>query len=363
MLVAGKLLQHAEKCEWPLRQFSCSISQMSTDESHIIRVVTLGFDGALASSITGPADLFFVANTVRTGADPQKQKALPRYVWELAAAAPFMASSGVKFVPTTDLEAVRHADIVIVPGIAIYDEVERRKVLIEINDSINLLSTSLKPAATIVGLCTGGLILAEAGLLSQRSATTSWWNTRNAQKDYPNVRFVTDQLVVRDGPFMTAGAGAAYFDAVLSQIEMDAGHAHANTVAKYFVLNRDKGAQQDFVLPLHATSRDPRLARADSWARKPENAYKSVKDMAVYLGMSSRSVQRYFHEVIQKSPREFLRSTRLGIAHQMLKSSHNSIDDIAETVGYSDPNAFRRAYRSHFGVTATATRMTGRLAM
>lgn len=221
---------------------------------------------------------------------------------------------------------------------------------------MEFLSSQLRPQTPVIGLCTGVLLLAEAGLLSGRHATTSWWNTREAAGSYPLVKFQTEHMVIKDGRITTAGAGAAYFDAILSWIAIDAGASHAERIARYFVLDQDRASQEDFVIPLVDALREPRVAKADRWVRRADVEDKSVAALAHHLGMSPRSMQRYFNDKLGQSPRAFIQTARLRMAKALLQTSRKSVDDIAVLAGYSDTNAFRRAFRAQHGVTASAMR-------
>lgn len=321
-----------------------------------ISVVTLGFDGALASSITGPADLLHVANSIRSAYPTQSKLAVPHYSWNLAAAGPFKTTSGANLIPSIGLKDAAACDLLIVPGFGGYDADERRSLLASQSDIMEFLALQLPPQTPVTGLCTGVLLLAEAGLLSGRQATTSWWNTQEAKDSYPSVKFQTDHMVIKDGRITTAGAGAAYFDAILSWIAIDAGASHAERIARYFVLNQGRASQVDFVIPLIDVLQDPRIAKADRWVRKADIEDKSVAALARHLGMSPRSMQRYFNGTLRQSPRAFIQTVRLGMARTLLQTSQKSVDEIAILAGYSDTNAFRRAFRAQHGFTASAMR-------
>ncbi|WP_298362732.1 GlxA family transcriptional regulator [uncultured Litoreibacter sp.] len=329
---------------------------MTKSNFRTYKVATLGLDGSVASSISGPADLFAAANVARASAPLELKESLPRFEWCLAADTIVASHSGLEFSPTATLADITKYDLVIVPGFGSFDPQSRLDVLASSADVIKKLEELRTERTTILGLCTGTILLAEAGLLDGRSATTSWWNAAEFARSYPLVDLNQSQLIVHEGNIISAGAGAAYFDAILYLLDRLAGPWLAETVAKYFVLDQRRTSQAEYVLPSFMAHSDKVITSADRWLRERLADKEPIPLLASHLGMSQRSLHRHFIRILGISPQRYALSLRMSHARMMLQNGSESVETISGQVGYVDANSFRRAFKTFFGKNTSAYR-------
>jgi transcriptional regulator GlxA family with amidase domain len=334
---------------------------MSLQKTDVIRVTTIGMNGCVASAITGPTDLFAAANEVRASAPTTLRENLPQFGWRLAGSQKVTSQSGVVFEPSIPLSRLAESDVIIVPGFGTYNPESRRQVIADNANIIAALASLRGSRSTIIGLCTGTLLLAEAGLLDGRSATTSWWNAVEFRKSYPSVDLNQSQMLVHDDTLITAGAGAAYFDAVLYFLGKQGGSWLAETVANYFVLDQNRRSQSDYILPVHIASTDAVIARADRWLRERFREEGPIPLLAQHLGMSNRSLHRYFVQTVGMSPQRYALTQRMQYARKLIERGHLSVETVALQSGYNDPNSFRRAFKAFFGLNTSAYKRRDRV--
>ena len=201
--------------------------------------------------------------------------------------------------------------------------------------------------------CTGALLLAEAGLLRGKPATTHWlFCSRLAA--YPEVEVREKQaLVIADGgKLVMAGAGTSWQDLGLYLIARYAGVEEAMRTARLAMLSWHDGGQQPFAhLVVQTQAEDALVSRALLWVAENYQSSNPVAQMLAETGLSERSFQRRFRAVTGLSPMEYVHALRLEEAKQMLEVERESVEAIALEVGYEDASFFGRLFKRHVGMT------------
>ena len=218
-----------------------------------------------------------------------------------------------------------------------------------------------KRGIRIASVCSGAIILAEAGLLDGRRATTHWQRTRQFVATYPNVKLEADQIYTRDGNIWTSAGITAGIDLSLAMIAEDYSDDIAQQTAKQLVLyHRRSGGQSQFSSLLELKAPTGRFAPLLAWAREHLDAPLTVEDMAEQAGMSSRHFTRAFIAETGTTPSKAVERLRIEVARQRVQSSSEAIERVAETTGFRDPERMRRAFIRAFGQPPQSLRRAAR---
>ncbi|WP_074832204.1 MULTISPECIES: GlxA family transcriptional regulator [Bradyrhizobium] len=218
-----------------------------------------------------------------------------------------------------------------------------------------------KRGVRIASVCSGAILLAEAGLLDGRRATTHWQRTRQFLKTYPQVKLEPDQIFTRDGNIWTSAGITAGIDLCLAMVTEDFGDEIAQRTAKQLVLyHRRSGGQSQFSSLLELKAPNGRFGPLLAWAREHLDAPLTVEDLAEQAGMSSRHFTRAFIAETGTTPSKAVERLRIEVARQRVQSSSEAIERVAETTGFRDPERMRRAFIRAFGQPPQSLRRAAR---
>ena len=213
----------------------------------------------------------------------------------------------------------------------------------------------------VASVCSGAIILAEAGLLDGKRATTHWQRTRHFLSVYPQVKLEPDQIFVRDGDIWTSAGITAGIDLSLAMIAEDFGEEIAQKTARQLVLyHRRSGGQSQFSSLLELKAPTGRFAALLAWAREHLDAPLTVEDMAEQAGMSARHFTRAFVAETGTTPSKAVERLRIEVAKARVQSSSEAIERVAETTGFRDPERMRRAFIRAFGQPPQSLRRAAR---
>jgi transcriptional regulator GlxA family with amidase domain len=202
----------------------------------------------------------------------------------------------------------------------------------------------------ISAVCTGAFMLAEAGLLDGRRATTHWFHARALQKQYPKVTVEEDRIFIVDGTVWTSAGAAAGVDLALALVEKDLGGEVARSVArKLVVYHRRAGGQSQFSVMLDLEPKSDRIQTALVYAKHHLNAELSVEELAEAASLSPRQFSRLFRAETGQSPAKAIERLRVESARLMIEGGRHPIDVVARDTGFGDPERMRRAFIRAFG--------------
>ncbi|MBR0796783.1 GlxA family transcriptional regulator [Bradyrhizobium jicamae] len=214
----------------------------------------------------------------------------------------------------------------------------------------------------VASVCSGAYVLAEAGLLDGRRATTHWQRTPDFVKTYPKVRLEPDQIFVRDGNIWSSAGISAGIDLALAMITEDYGDEVAQKTARQLVLyHRRSGGQSQFSSLLELKTPNGRFGPLLAWARENLDAPLTVEDLAEKAGMSSRHFTRAFIAETGSTPSKAVERLRIEVARQRVQSSGEAIERVAEITGFRDPERMRRAFIRAFGQPPQSLRRAARV--
>ncbi len=282
--------------------------------------------------------------------------ALPRpefpawYSFETAALEPgIQAMGGLQIHADDGLEALQSADTIILPGWRGPSETPPAPLL-------HALQEAHKNGTRLFSICSGVFVLAAAGLLNGKRATTHWRYTEILQTQFPEIKVQSDMLYVEDSNILTSAGSAAGIDAGLHLIRQDFGSAVANTVARRLVLppHRD-GGQAQYIPPMQPRS-GPSIAALMEWARANLGHQLPLGVLAAQAGMSERTFQRRFKAETGMAPMAWLQRERLFHAQALLETTPAPLAEIAHVSGYESLDTFRIAFKRALDTSPAAYR-------
>lgn len=259
---------------------------------------------------------------------------------------PMKAAGGLKFEVDGKLSNLRAADIVFIPGWrGIHTSVPK--------NLCTELQKASKRGARIVSICSGAFVLAAAGLLNGRAATTHWRYTEALATKYPNINIKPDVLYVDDGDILTSAGSSAGIDLCLHIVRRDFGEKIANRVARRLVAHAHRtGGQAQFTeRPVPREYEGHRLSTTLEFIQTHLDTPHDISALAHATGMSKRTFHRRFVSLTGMAPIKWINTERMMRARTLLETTTASLDDIAEAVGLADHTALRYHFQKSFSVS------------
>ena len=216
-------------------------------------------------------------------------------------------------------------------------------------------------ARRVASVCSGAFILAAAGLLDGRRATTHWSRTQDFARRFPQVRLEADRIYVQDGKIWTSAGITAGIDLALAMIAEDLGETIARRTAQQLVVyHRRPGGQSQFSALLELDRPDARFAGLLGWARERLGEPLSVERLAAQAAMSPRNFARAFAAEAGVTPAKAIERLRVEAARERVEAGAEPIDRVAEAAGFGDAERMRRAFIRAFGQPPQALRRAAR---
>ncbi|GAA0462908.1 AraC family transcriptional regulator [Paractinoplanes deccanensis] len=284
---------------------------------------------------------------------PRADPELPRYRYEVCAAAPgpLRTSTGFLVTPSAGLDRLRRAGLIIVTGAAPPVPPPSAELVAELHRAAGR-------GATVAALCTGAFTLAATGLLDGRTATTHWQYAEELATRFPAVTVDPDRIYVVDGPIATSAGASAAIDLCLHLIRREHGADVANRVAREMVVpaHRSGGQAQFSRRPVTPPNAGPGLAELLDWAADHLEADLSVGALAARAAMSPRTFIRHFTASTGATPAAWVREQRVRRAEQLLERADGTIASVARRCGFGSVDTLRRHFRRARGVGPEAYR-------
>ncbi|MCT7353192.1 GlxA family transcriptional regulator [Streptomyces sp. 15-116A] len=298
-------------------------------------VLVVLFDGVQSLDVTGPVEVFAGAEACAPGSYRIRTASLD--------GGPVRTSSGLTLVPDQALtpEPVPHT--LLLPGGLDTHRPDPRLT--------DWLRAHAPTATRLVSVCTGAFLLAAAGLLDGRRATTHWAYCAKLARDHPDVVVEPDPVYVRDGHVATSAGVTAGIDLALALVEEDLGRETALTVARHLVVFlRRPGNQAQFSAQLAAQTarRDP-LREVQRWITEHPAGDLSVEALAARARLSPRHFARAFRAETGVTPGRYVDRVRLEHARRLLEDTGDGVEEISRASGYGTPEAMRRAFLRTLG--------------
>ncbi|MBD3141464.1 helix-turn-helix domain-containing protein [Microbispora bryophytorum] len=314
--------------------------------------------GVVALAVTADMPLFELSIACEIFGTDRSDLADPWYELRLCAADPGGTRTQNGFVLHTphDLEALAAADTVVVPAVSADAVLSGEPAAPRLLDALRAAHAN---GARIVSLCTGAFVLAEAGLLDGRRATTHWVYTDILSARHPEVRVDPAVLYVDEGDVLTSAGRSAGIDLCLHLIRADLGAEIANQVARRMVVPAHRpGGQAQYIETPVPRAGDDGLAPVLQWAVEHLDQQLTVAQMACLAGVSPRTLVRRFHDATGTTPLRWLHAQRLARARHLLESTDLPIERISQLCGMGTAGNLRHHFTRSVGVTPMEYRRT-----
>ncbi|GAA1718869.1 helix-turn-helix domain-containing protein [Kribbella yunnanensis] len=306
-------------------------------------VAVLVLDGSIGVELAGACQVFATAADPRTGADLYDVRVCGSAGTTIAAhrQAIFRAD------PPYPLRAAKQAHTLIVPA-AFEAEPEAVEVVREAH----------RRGVRVASICTGAFVLAEAGLLDGRRATTHWAHAAELARRYPAVEVVPDALYVDDGDVLTSAGVTAGLDLCLHLVRRDHGAAVAATVARQLVMAPHRAGGQAQFVTTPVVEGNHSLEPVLHWIRDHLAEPLTLGTIATYASMSPRTLSRQFRAQTGTTPLRWLIRQRLARTQELLETTSLTVDQIATATGFGTADLLRQHFTKTFATTPTAYRRT-----
>ena len=315
--------------------------------THSERQFTLGLlalDGAMLSSLAGPTDMLRVAQKLAELRDPATPLRFRTSIVTARGMDALRCSGGLR------IEGVvcepSDPDVLLVPGSMHGSGSELIGRMQQLQPEIDLLNAMFRRGVKLASSCSGAFLLAEAGLLDGRRATTAWWLDSVFRERYPRVQLDIERMIVEDGPITTCGATSSVMSYVLKLIARVGGEDLAQQTARILLIDPDRQSQAPYIS--QALKEKPRHSlgeRIEHILNKNLHESLSVSHLAEQVGVSERSLLRHFKAQLGSTPLEHIQHLRAQRAKALLETTHLSFDEIVERCGYSDSSSFRKLFK------------------
>ena len=305
-------------------------------------VVMVTFDGAQILDVTGPVEVFSSATRFLPAVQYRTRVVTTH-------GGPVRASCGLEFTSTSIAELTRPVDTLMVAGGADMDTAVADTDLL---DHVRRLATD---ARRVTSVCSGAFVLAAAGLLQGRRATTHWADCRLLTDTYADVSVDLDAIYVRDGNVWTSAGVTAGIDLALALVADDHGHQAAATIARQLVVYLQRsGGQAQFSALLAGQAADTEPVRdLLSWLRDHLTDDLSVAALARQINLSERQFTRVFKAEVGATAADHVEAVRLDSACRLLETTNRTIEQIAKTCGFGTPETMNRTFRRRLDTTPT----------
>lgn len=308
-----------------------------------MRVAIVVLDGMFDTGLSSVLDTLTMANELA----PLQGKR-PPFVIEVVSVRKRVRTALGMEIPTVRFDADQGFDWVLVPALGsktpeTLDAALKRP---DVRDAIAALVKASKRGARLAAACTGTYVLAATGKLRGRAATTTWWLSADFRARFPAVTLDETRMVVEDGHCLTAGAALAHVDLALYLVRQHS-PSLAQLVGRYLLVD-DRPSQMSYAILDHLSHSDPVVERFERWTRENLRDF-SMTEAARAVGTTERTLQRRLRKVLGRTPIAYVRDLRVEQAIHLLRTTDQSVDEIAEIVGYQDGVTLRTLLRDKTG--------------
>jgi transcriptional regulator GlxA family with amidase domain len=308
-----------------------------------MRVSVFVLDGVFDSGLSVVLDTLETANELAEGG----KKARPYDVTMCGLRQAATTHQGLR-VPLARASDAQRPDLVVVPalGCKTLETITEALDRSDVADACALLRSWSKSGARIAGACTATFVLAASGILDGGRATTTWWLSPVFRERFPQVTLDESRMIVESARVVTAGAALAHVDLALWLVR-NRSPSLAQATARYLVFDA-RPSQAAYVMPDHLAHADPLVEHFEQWARRHLTDF-TLAGAARSVGASQRTLERRLRAVLGKTPLSYVQDLRVEMAVHHLRTTKESIDQIASAVGYADGVTLRSLLRKKTG--------------
>jgi transcriptional regulator GlxA family with amidase domain len=312
------------------------------------------YDGILASAVAGPIDVFTAANSLAARNAGRAGKRLPKLSWSIESldGRPVRTASEQIIDVDRKIDPRARADAVLVtaPFVMNMDAFLARQ------DQMEALCRAIRrqheKGALLASYCTGNYLLAEAGLLNGRPATTHWAKASDFAARYPRVKLRAAEILTEQDGILSGAGVTSYLNLALRLVERLVGWELAATTAKTLLIDTNRISQASYatLLQEHAHS-DKLVAQAQQKMEATLDQGFHLPELAAQLAVSERTLNRRFKQATGIGPLDYLQTLRVEVAKGLLETGKLGVDDVCRKVGYADLSTFRVLFKRKTGLS------------
>lgn len=315
-----------------------------------MRIALLALPGSMRSALAGLTDMFWLANQViRQNSPALDAGELFQTRIITATGAPVVDAQGRAIESDGAFSDAEPFDLIIASGMKL-DENKYPLAQAAVSEAAGWLKTCHANGSVVAGACAGGFVLGEAGLLNGRICTTTWWLFHTFRERYPRAKPVWGKALAEEDNVITSGGPLSWVDLALHIVGLYAGKEVARLTADMAVADSQPLSQHLYAPKGFLNSRHPLLIKAEHLVRY-ENPAITVEQLSAALNMTSRTLHRKMHHLVQESPKSFITRVRIETAVALLETPGKTIGQIATACGYNDETVFRRAFYTVTGMS------------
>lgn len=295
----------------------------------------------MPSAVLGIGDMLAIANAAIA-----RNSGAVKFRWHVVSADTrgVAMARGMSVAADGVIKADTRYDVVLVPGLLIDLDATLQRIS-RMEKIAGLLRRQRARGAIVGGFCTGVFVLAQAGLLDGRRATTTWWLQSELKQRYPKIDLSLDAVVTESDHVICAAGPMSWIDLTLRVIEIAADAETARACADFAVLDTSRRTQTGYLPQGYLLKRDPWLVEAEMIVRRSGAEPLAVSQLAKALGVPERTLHRRIKALAGEPPQAFMVRIRMETARTLLETTKRAVKDIAHSVGYEDESSFRKAFR------------------
>lgn len=318
--------------------------------SRTLSVIALPY--ASGTSIMGVVDIFNIANRISARINETETPIFDVRVIS-ADGQPVECSNGHTISVDGSLEDVEPADLLFLAAFTLGGRREVGEAIESWRTVLPWFQEHAPDQALIATSCSGSFLLAEAGLLKGKQATTAWWLSKIFEERYPEVQFDRDAICTRTGNVLVGAGTTSYHDVCLAVIEQYAGKHFARLTAKYLMVDNQRRSQAPYAILSLIESEDKVVAKAEAWIRANLTKDFRIEQVAEAASVSPRTLIRRFQAALGETPQGFTQMLRIEKCKVLLETTQLGFSEIVQRCGYNDESAFRRLFKRHCQLSPT----------
>lgn len=326
---------------------------MTTTDTKAIEALILALPESAGSAIYGLIDVFASTGTLwldLVGDEPGQRLIQPKVV--SLARDPFTCGNAIPVTPDLTIDETSNADIIVIPELWLAPDDDLRDRYSELKE---WLRRRHQAGSIIYSACSGAVLLAAAGLLKGKAATSHWGYADLFRRSFPDVRFIPEPNIVfadDTGRIVTAGGATAWHDLAIHIISRHCSPGEALHIAKVYLLQWHGDGQLPFTsLVKRQPHADSVVRQAEDWLRTHFREPHAVAGVVAKCGIAERSLKRRFATATGSTVIGYVQNLRIEEAKRLLETGDTSLDDIAAAVGYENPAFFRKLFKRYAGLT------------
>ncbi len=315
----------------------------------MLNITVLAYDNCLQSGIAGMLDLFTLANWEQKRLFPDSNSLFCHTEVITVDGEAVTSFNRQQVMANRSMADCQDIDLLIVPGV-----MGRPDRLLEQTELVEWIGVQHQNGTVVASACSGAFLLAEAGILKGRQATTHWQLADRFRQRFPKIDLQIDRLIIDGVDYLCAGGTGAHIDLALHLIEKYGSKDLANVCARMMLIDGNRREQAPFVKFKGSREHiDEPILKVQQWLDRYYREKVSVRVMAKRSGLNERTFLRRFRKATGEAPLEYLQKMRIEKAKQLLIETDQSLESITSMVGYVDLSSFRRLFRQIVGISPT----------